>query len=187
MDFDSTLELATTDNQPLTVRRLGRGDASALQCFNQELSFDSRRKFLPHAYDDDTVERALTRAERGDDYVLGLWNGDRLIGYFFLWYARERVPLLGVGILDEFQHRGLGRQLLSLLIDEAKATDRDGIELTTMQDNDNAYALYRRMGFEYLGDVDNRTGDGTIVVERAMFYRIKEGAAPMAKAHEPPV
>ena len=56
-----------------------------------------------------------------------------------------------------------------------------------MQDNENAFALYQKVGFEYVGDVENRTGDGTIVIERAMFYPMKEGAKPMEGAHEPPV
>jgi len=187
MDLGSTLAVSTNDGQTLTVRRLVNTDGAALQRFDRDLSAETRRRFLPHGYDDDTVRKALARSERGDDYILGMFDGVRLVGYFFLWYARDRVPLLGVGLLDEFQHRGLGRRMMGLLIEEAKSTGREGIELTTMQDNDNAFALYRKMGFEYLGDVDNQTGDGTIVVERAMFYRIKDGAAPMDKAHAPPV
>jgi ribosomal protein S18 acetylase RimI-like enzyme len=89
--------------------------------------------------------------------------------------------------VDAYQHRDLGRQMLAILIEAAKAGGREGIELTTMQDNDNAFALYQKLGFRYIGDVENRTGDGRIVIERAMFYEIKPGARPMDKAHEAPV
>ncbi len=179
--------ITTRDGTSLPVRRLVMTDADALQAFNSALSPESRRKFLPHAYDDETIARVLTRAENGDDYLLGAFDGDRLAGYFFLWHIRERVPLLGIGMLDEFHHRGLGRQMMQILIDHAEAEGRDGIELTTMRDNHNAFALYEQCGFQYYADVDNRTGDGTIVVERAMFYPIKPGAMPMEGEHAPPV
>ncbi len=179
--------ITTRDGVDLLVRRLGATDATSLQAFNSALSLDSRRKFLPHAYDDSTVAKAMTRSENGDDYVLGAFDGDRLVGYFFLWYVCERIPLLGIGMLDEFQNRGLGRQMMKLLIDHAVAEGCEGIELTTMPDNNNAFALYRKCGFKYHGDVDNRQGDGKIVVERAMFYTIKPGAKPMEGEHGPPL
>ncbi|MCF7853875.1 MAG: GNAT family N-acetyltransferase [Candidatus Pacebacteria bacterium] len=187
MDINETCTIKTRDGADLSVRRLMNGDVAALQAFNAALSPEARRKFLPHAYDDATVAKVLARSENGDDYTLGLFDGGRLAGYFFLWRIRERVPLLGIGLLDEFHHRGLGRQMMQLLIDYAVAQGRDGIELTTMQDNDNAFALYEKCGFRYYDDVENRTGDGTIVVERAMFYAIKPGAQPMEGPHAPPV
>lgn len=187
MELDESRSIAARDGATLQVRRLRSADAKALQAFNADLSDESRRKFLPHAYDDATVAKALARSERGDDLLLGLFDGKGMVGYFFLWYARERVPLLGIGLLDAYQHRGLGRPMMAMLLEEAKASGRDGVELTTMQDNDNAFALYEKCGFEYVGDVENRTGDGTIVIERAMFYRIEPGAQPMQGAHEPPI
>jgi len=187
MPSNAKATIATRDGQTLVVRPLTRNDHKALQNFNAALAPDSRRKFLPHRYDDDTVRRVLERAETGDDFTLGVFDGDRLAGYFFLWRARERVPLLGIGMLDEFQHRGLGTQMMQILIDEARRTGRDGIELTTMLDNHAGFALYQKMGFHYYGNVENRVGDGTIVIERGMFLALKPGATRMEGAHAPPV
>ncbi|MCP4403161.1 MAG: GNAT family N-acetyltransferase [bacterium] len=187
METSASCTITTRDGIDLLVRRLVVTDAVSLQAFNSALSPDSRRKFLPHAYDDATVARALTRSQNGDDYVLGAFDGNRLAVYFFLWRVRKRVPLLGIGMLDEFQHRGLGRQMMQLLIDHAVAEGRDGIELTTMPDNHNAFALYQKCGFKYYADVDNRQGDDTVVVERAMFYAIRPSAKPMEGEHAPPV
>ncbi|NQU10430.1 GNAT family N-acetyltransferase [bacterium] len=181
------LSLRTTDGQVLGVRRLRSGDDAALQAFNAGLGPESRRKFLPHGYDDATVATVLQRAEAVDDATFGAFAGDRLVAYFFLWRIRERVPLLGIGITDEFQHRGLGRQILVFLIAEARTRDRDGIELTTMLDNHNAFALYQKTGFVYHGDVENVVGDGRVVIERAMFYAIRPGAQPPQGRHAPPV
>ncbi len=187
MELTASCTLTTGEGVELLVRRLVGGDGAALQAFNAALSLESRSKFLPHPYDNTTVARALARSENGDDYLLGVFDGDRLVGYFFLWRIHERVPLLGIGILDEFQHRGLGRQMMQLLIDLAVAEGCEGIELTTTRDNHAAFALYQKCGFHYVGDVDNRSGDGTIVVEHAMFYTIKPGASPMGGSHAPPV
>jgi ribosomal protein S18 acetylase RimI-like enzyme len=187
METSTNCTITTRDGIDLLVRRLVATDATSLQAFNSALSPDSLRKFQPHAYDDATVAKAMTRSEKGDDYILGALDGDLLVGYFFLWRIRDRVPLLGIGILDEFQHRGLGHQMMRLLIDYAVSEGRDGIELTTTLDNHKAFALYQKYGFKYHADVDNRLGDGTIVVERAMFYTIKPGAKPMSGEHAPPM
>lgn len=179
-------ELITSDGRALHVRLLRPGDEPALRRFNAELSEASRRRFLPHAYDEPTLARLLERSQRGQDLVLGVFDGPRLVGYFFLWYFDQRVPLLGIGILDELQGRGLGRQMMHVLIEAAKAAGKEGIELTTMLDNDRAFALYQKMGFKYYGDVSNVDGNGRTVVERGMFYEIVPGARRYEGKHAPP-
>lgn len=179
--------LTTRDKRELPVTQLLPGDEAALQAFNDGLSAQTKHLFTPHRYDEETVTKVTQRSENGDDAVFGIWDGDELVGYYFLWNARARVPLLGIGFADRLQGQGLGRQAMEHLIEVAKASDREGIELTTDLSNDRAYALYERVGFEYLRDVDNQVGDGSIRVERAMFLPLKEGAEPMTEPHAPPV
>ena len=186
MDLHETAALTTRDGCKLTVRRLTANDAKALQQFDADLSAESHRKFLPHGYDDESVAKVLARSESGDDFTLGAFDGDRIVGYFFLWYMDKAVPLLGIGMLDAYQHRGLGRQMMQLLMQHGRDTGRDGIELTTMLDNDNAFALYQKVGFVYQGNVENVAGDGKVQVERHLFYAIKPGAQAPTGAHGPP-
>ena len=54
-------------------------------------------------------------------------------------------------------------------------------------ENDRAFALYEKMGFEHVGDVDNVTGDGRHVIERKMFLSLKEGAQPSSREFKPPI
>ncbi len=187
MRLDESVTLTTRDGLALVARRLSAADAEVLRQFNADLSPPSRRRFLPHAYDPATIAAALARSESGADLLVGLFDGDRMIGYFFLWYYTRRVPLLGIGLVDAYQGRGLGEPMLRLLIDQAQAAGREGVALTTMPDNHRAYALYEKVGFQYHGDVENVTGDGRVVTERAMFYEITPGAAPYDGPHEPPV
>ena len=187
MELTQTRHMLTRDGKRLLVRRLRMGDLRALQHFNDSLSEQSERWFRAHPYDDATVAKVLARSETGEDLTLGVFDGNRLVGYFFLWYFRERTPLLGVGLVDDYQRCGLGRQMLELLIAAGKAAGKQGIELTTMQDNDRAFSLYQKAGFRYHKDVENLQGDGSIVIERAMFYGIEPGALPLAAEHRPPV
>lgn len=184
---DATRTLRNRSGKPFLARRLGQGDAAALKQFNEELSGPSRRWFLPHPYDDATVARVLARSEAGEDLTLGLFDGARLVGYFFLWYVRGRVPLLGIGLTDDQQGQGLGRPLMEMLIEQGREAGCEAIELTTMLDNERAFSLYRKVGFEHFRDVDNLQGNGQWVVERAMIYRIAPGAEPMQEPHRPPV
>jgi ribosomal protein S18 acetylase RimI-like enzyme len=181
--------LTTRSGRTVTVRPLGAGDAPLLQRFNAGLSERTRELFSPHAYDDATLAKAIDRAETDQDRVyLALDSADGAVaGYCFLWYMEEPVPVLGIGLADAYQGQGLGRQLMGILVEDARAAGKDGIELTTMLTNDRAFHLYRTVGFQYLGDVDNLTGDGRAVRERHMFLPLREGAAPSPREHGPPV
>ncbi|MHB0935874.1 MAG: GNAT family N-acetyltransferase [Armatimonadota bacterium] len=183
-DMRATLTLR--DGETLVARRLRAGDGPKLQAFNAALSPQSRGFFLPHAYDDATVARMIERAERGMDLTYVVLSGEEVVGYFFLWEFRDPIPILGIGMADVVQGRGLGQQLMQILIDDARRADRDGIDLTTMQHNDRAFALYQKMGFRYIENVDNYDGDGRLIVERWMFLPLKPDAQPVKREHKPP-
>jgi len=181
------LLVTATDGRQFTARLLRQGDGPALQAFNAALLPETRTRFYPHAYDDATVAKYIARSEAGEDLNYVLWDGSRLVGYFFLWYYRQRVPLLGIGLLESYHGLGLGRQLMNILIEAAHANGNEGIELTTFLDNHRAFALYEKVGFKFLRNVENLTGDGRIVIERAMFLELKPGANPLEGPHQPPV
>ncbi len=185
--LNETSSFVTRDGLTLTARHLIPADAAALHVFNNALGSDSRRKFTPHLYDAQTLEKVLSRSEKGDDYTLGAFDGTRIAAYFFLWYFKKPVPLLGIGMRDEYQHRGLGKLLMEHLIETARENGCDGVELTTMLDNHNAFALYEKCGFHFYGTVENRLGDGKVIIERGMFLPLKPGAKRMEGPHQPPV
>ena len=179
MNLTETKCLHDRAGRTFTVRRLRAQDGPAVQTFNW---------FCCHAYDDATIRRVLARSEAGDDLLLGLFDGPRMIGYFFLWYFRRPVPLLGIVLQPDHQGQGLGRAMMELLVAEARAADREGIELTTALDNHRAFALYEQVGFVYWGNVANVLGTGQVVTERAMYYPIKPGSQPPKDSrHAPPV
>ena len=187
MQMTETRTVTARDGRTFTVRRLRLGDDRELQAFNAGLRPESERWFRCHAYDDATVAKVLARSEAGEDLILGVFDGPRIIAYFFFWYFRNPVPLLGIGLQDNYQGSGLARQMMELLVAEARAAGRDGVELTTMLQNHRAYALYEKVGFKYWGDVENVQANGITVIERAMYYAIKPGSQPPKGRHAPPV
>ena len=178
--------LTTHDGHKITYRPLTDGDGPALQQFNTALSEASRNLFLPHAYDDATLGCIITRSENDTDYAIVGHDEDTLVAYAFLWDIHDPVPVLGIGIADAFQSRGLGEALMGHLIEVATKNGRDGIELTTVPENKRAFALYQKMGFLHTGDTDNIAGDGRVVREHIMFLPLKPNAQAPTREFKPP-
>ena len=179
--------LVTPANQSLSIRRLGADDGPFLQEFNSRLSGETRAFFLPHAYDGHTVHSVLARALDGTDRTYVAWCDDDIVAYFFLWDFANPVPVVGIGITDGFQGLGLGRQFMHILIADARAARRKGLELTSVLHNARALHLYRRLGFIDVRNVENIAGDGRVVVEREMFLPLQPGVEPPEIMHRPPV
>lgn len=175
------------NGKTVVCRKLRAGDEEALARFDAELSPLSRSRFLPHAYDRPTLARVVARVEQGHDLAYVALDGERVIAYFFLWWYDTPFPVLGIGILDQYHRQGLGRQIIKLLIAEARRAGCDAIELTTVLDNEPAYELYTGMGFKCLGQVDNIAGDGRVVREWHMYYPLKPGIVPPPREHCSPV
>ena len=171
----------------IAIRHLTKGDVDVLQQFNAALSDKTRSRFLPHAYDGETLARIIARAESGIDHAYVALAGKVVVGYFFLWEIGSFVPVLGIGLADAWQGRGLGRRFMDILIADARAEGCSGIELTTLPENERAFALYRSMGFEHVGDADNVAGDGRVVRERVMFLPLTLGAEVPPRTFGPPV
>lgn len=181
----NTIELS--DGRVVMIRTLDRGDGEALRRFNSALSERSRYDFMPHPYDDATIEKLFARNARGDDISLVAEYEGEIIGYFFLWYARQGIVLLGIGIVDDFHGLGMGKKVMEMLIAICREKEFDGIELSTTVDNVRAYALYEKVGFTFVKEVETFLGDGSVRVERCMFLPLKEGAKPMSEPHRSPV
>jgi len=170
------------------IKMLSKSDVLALQKFNENLSAKTRSQFLPHKYDEKTILQFVERNKKGIDLIYVAVSQNKIIGYFFLWNFNKNFPILGIGIADVFQGKGLGKKMMSILIEDAKNAEKEGILLTTVLANEVAFQLYLKMGFEYLGDTDNIAGDGRIVRERMMYLPLKKNSAkPGNHDFEPPI
>ena len=68
----------------------------------------------------------------------------------------------GIGILREYWHRGIGRELTAACIDCARSAGYLQLELEAVAENEHALALYRKAGFVEYGRNPKgfRTKDG---------------------------
>ena len=181
------LTLKARNHQTLVVERLSRTEPAALARFHDALSPHSRGHFWPHAYDATTLDRLRERDACGNDRIYVLQAGVEVVGYFFLWEFTDPVPVMGIGLADAWQGQGLGAPMIGVLVDDARATGRRGIDLTTATTNDRALRLYQKVGFILSGEIDNLSGDGRVTRERRMFLPLQPGATPPVRDFKPPV
>jgi ribosomal protein S18 acetylase RimI-like enzyme len=83
-------------------------------------------------------------------------SADIVVGWCDVLPNRTRViyshcGTLGVGLLPDFRGKGIGRKLMGQTIDAAFAFGLTRIELTVREENVNAIALYKSLGFEIEG------------------------------------
>ena len=71
----------------------------------------------------------------------------------FEWGLDNPCELARVAVAYTLQNQGLGFLLLRQVIDAAKARGFDGIRMLVSPENISAQALYRKLGFERLDEV----------------------------------
>jgi RimJ/RimL family protein N-acetyltransferase len=116
------------------------------------------RALLPLAW----WQARLTPAIDADEMLFGALLGTELVGATLVGAvglsfekrekARHKATLFGMAVADAAQGRGLGRQLVDMVLDHARA--RAGVsvvQLTVTEGNHAAEALYRRCGFVPFG------------------------------------
>jgi ribosomal protein S18 acetylase RimI-like enzyme len=77
-------------------------------------------------------------------------------------FVDERTPELAIAVVPSRRGRGFGHELLSGLLERARADGFDAISLSVARDNP-AVALYENYGFERV-----REDDGALVMRAAL-------------------
>jgi ribosomal protein S18 acetylase RimI-like enzyme len=181
-------KIATKNGEEVVIRPLlSNDDIKGLIDFRRSISEETQTNFAPHNYTNETISAYIERNREGLDLIYIAWCGNRVIAYFFLWEFDEAVPVLGIGIHDEYQGQGLGLELINILIEDGRGAGKAGIALTVMPENSRAIYLYEKMGFYHSADVENLQEGGKVYIVPEMFLPLKEGAAPIKRKHAPPV
>ncbi|GAA2719745.1 ribosomal protein S18-alanine N-acetyltransferase [Cellulomonas aerilata] len=74
-----------------------------------------------------------------------------VVGYAGLWFDGEDGQVMTIGVARQHQGTGLGRLLMSWLVDRARAVGARSVLLEVRVDNVPALALYERSGFTRMG------------------------------------
>lgn len=82
-------------------------------------------------------------------------NGGRVVGWCDIRRkereAQAHCGVLGMGIVEGYRDRGLGRRLITAALDAARSAGLERVELDANAENLRAIALYEKVGFVHEG------------------------------------
>ncbi|MDX9696630.1 MAG: N-acetyltransferase [Bacteroidales bacterium] len=113
------------------------------------------------------IETGLGGAQRGDNariiedslnlggklIVIENSQTHEIIGSSWMTFDGRRIHLHHIGVKPAYQNKGLGKKLTKESIRFAKKKGYQ-IKLEVHKDNVNAIKIYKKLGFNYLGDYD---------------------------------
>ncbi len=145
--------------QNLSVERFKEEDLSDILKLEREL-FDE-------PYSEETLRRELELP-----FSLGLVAklNSETAGYCLSWIIGETCELHRIGVKGKFQGKGIGRILLSKLLERAKKIGAREVILEVSEKNRKAISLYERFGFRKISERENYYGR-----ERALIMKLNLG------------
>ena len=142
----------------LLVRQLGRCDSDAVADAFERMSPESRhRRYLaPKPMLTKRELRYLTDVDHtSHDALAAIDAGGRIVAIARYAELEPGTAELAVEVVDEYQGRGVGTDLVRQVIDLAHARGYASLRATTMWENQGARALFKRLGFRALGSEGN--------------------------------
>jgi ribosomal-protein-alanine N-acetyltransferase len=120
----------------IEIRRLGLSDLNSID------SIEQRAYRTPWS-------RSMFASElaKASSICLGAFDGDRLIGYAVNSRYVDAWHVMNVAVDPDFQRRGIASRLLEHLFEVTRDDQRRGYTLEVRISNENAIALYERLGF----------------------------------------
>ena len=166
------------DGTEITLRKVRSGDANLFIEYFQGLSERSRYFFRPFDFTVANVESVAGNPGSNDCFRMAatiVCHGREIIvGYAWLEGLEGKdVPMLGVGIIDDYQERGLGRLMLLALLDVGRDMGIQAIRLGVNDDNPRAIHVYESVGFRL--DQDKSPQDRGTFRQIYMIHNLKGG------------
>lgn len=99
----------------------------------------------------------------GDTALIATLNGTPVgAAWYRYWteedemrgYMADNVPVIVIGIHEEFRGKGIGTKLLSGLVEQAKKEGVPRVSLMVAKDN-YALKLYQQQGFEFYSETED--------------------------------
>lgn len=147
--------------QPIAIERMRSADLEEVLAI-ERASFSmpwSRGAFL-YELEQNRVARCYVVREDG-----------RLIGYICLWEVADEVHITNVAVHPELRRRGVGRSLLSAVLDDSRQRKLRLVVLEVRPSNVEALGLYESFGFRVVGRRRGYyydTGEDALVMEASL-------------------
>ena len=84
-------------------------------------------------------------------YVIVLKGEERIVGHIIYWRIKEEVQISNIAIHPDFRGLGIGKKVMSTIMDKIKKEGVSYIFLEVRPSNNRAVALYKKLGFQKLG------------------------------------
>ncbi len=159
----------------MIFRRFEETDTLCFFEYLQSLSKETLVFFTPNDLSMEAAKQLTSKEAVQNSAMInyGAFDGEIMAGYCFYKFFDKDIPIVAIGITDEYQNMGIGRRLLSYALEEAKKANKKGVRLTTFKDNFRAQHLYRSMGFIDTGDKNAPEG------EIELFYMFDNNPIPI--------
>jgi len=81
--------------------------------------------------------------------------GDEVVGYIIYWHIGEDVQVNNIAVHPDFRGQGIAEALMRHVIGRVRAAGATFMNLEVRKSNSGAIALYKKLGFELLGEREN--------------------------------
>ncbi len=140
----------------LAIRPYGGSDLEACRDLWRELTQRHR-----DIYDDQSIGGEDPGLEFDEHLrrrsIVGTWVAEQsseIVGFVSLLVEGKEGEIDPIVVESESRSRGIGKQLLDLMIEEAKRRGVRSLSIRPVARNVEAMALYHEMGFRTLGHID---------------------------------
>ena len=121
---------------------------------------DLDQKSLKGLWSKSQWERELTDPKRICLGIIELEN-EKLLGLCCAWLVIDELHITLIAVDPKYQRRGLGKFLLSEIINRQRSLKTNQILLEVKETNEPAKAFYKSMGFKMIGNRTNFYKDGS--------------------------
>ena len=107
-----------------------------------------------------------------------LREAEHVIGYVCLWEIGDEVHVTNIAVHPESRRRGLGRTLLSSVLDDARQRRLRVVGLEVRPSNHEALGMYDSFGFKVVGrrkGYYSDTGEDALVMELDLEAETADG------------
>ena len=165
------MELKKLDD--ITIRPLEDADVASILPYFDGLSPATRSTYHPFKFNVDDVTRIARQLHADNSAHVGAFcsdgGGGRMVGH--VWYSHEGGygnPGLGIGVIDDFQGRGIGQMLMQKIDEIARSRGEIQIELSVYPNNHQAIRVYEKAGYRFVGET---VGGGQLHMVRKFAER----------------
>lgn len=97
---------------------------------------------------------------------------ENIVAYGVIYTAADEGDLANIAVIPEMRRRGLGSALLCRMLAEAKERGADRMFLEVRESNENARALYEKVGFNNIGKRRNyyvNPREDAVIMEKSLI------------------